>query len=180
MLIDDVDAGIGDFGGKTTYTVNRQNVSALLMNLADKPERLEGLVVARTPIIVTANNVNSLYEPLRRPGRMTSFYWAMSKEELGAVVVRLFAGIMTPNDCSRLGAQHQGETPAFFEQVRAEFVSMRLAGTASHADRAGFLRKLIIDPTRAGTTMRSMLEEQGKCTAEIFAIAKRIAKKSGG
>jgi hypothetical protein len=56
----------------TGYTVNTQLVSATLMNLADHPtdvqvrERWVASRLPRVPIIVTANDLSTLYAPLVR------------------------------------------------------------------------------------------------------------------
>ena len=179
LLIDDIDAGIGDFGSKTTYTVNRQNVSSILMNLADRPTLLDGEPVSRTPIIATANNLEALYEPLRRPGRMTKFFWSMSVDELRCVVGVLFHDILCADDCDRLTNENQSEPPAFFEQVRAEAISMVLAMTANPEDRARFLRNLIIDPERGRRSSSIYLQCQNQMPNLVFAIAEKMHSTKG-
>lgn len=180
VVIDDIDAGIGDFGGKTTYTVNRQNVSSLLMNLADRPNILDGQKVLRTPIIVTANNIESLYEPLRRPGRMTSYYWKMEKLEVRVVAERLFADGLSESDIDKLVSTYSDRPPAFFEQVRSEYTSARLAKTSDGEKRATFLRNMIIDPKFAETISATVAPKRDEATRnDIFSAASRIQLHKG-
>jgi hypothetical protein len=68
--------------GNTQMTVNNQIVSGTLMNLADNPTRVsigqkwrESDITNRVPIIITGNDLSTLYAPLIRDGRMEKFYW---------------------------------------------------------------------------------------------------------
>jgi hypothetical protein len=63
-------------------TVNTQMVMGTLMNLADNPTRVsigqdyrEADIVPRVPIILTGNDLSTLWAPLIRDGRMDKFYW---------------------------------------------------------------------------------------------------------
>ena len=145
------------------------------MNLADRPQILEGEVVARTPIVVTANNITSLYEPLRRPGRMTSFFWKMGREEILLVVDKLFRDVLAEDDIKRLASTYQEKAPAFFEQVWSEFLNLRLASTAPSLSRGTFLRKIIIDPSFSSASLSSVAPQKDKASRdEIFAVADRL------
>jgi hypothetical protein len=46
---------------------------------------VEGGAVARVPIVVTANDLSTVYAPLLRDGRMDKFYWEPTHEELTQV-----------------------------------------------------------------------------------------------
>ncbi|RDY01542.1 Ribulose bisphosphate carboxylase/oxygenase activase, chloroplastic [Mucuna pruriens] len=76
LMINDIDAGLGRFGN-TQMTVNNQIVVGTLMNLSDNPTRVsvgqdwrESDVTNRIPIIVTGNDLSTIYAPLIRDGRM--------------------------------------------------------------------------------------------------------------
>lgn len=63
-------------------TVNNQIVVGTLMNLSDNPTRVsigqdwrESDITNRVPIIVTGNDLSTIYAPLIRDGRMEKFYW---------------------------------------------------------------------------------------------------------
>lgn len=63
-------------------TVNNQIVVGTLMNLSDNPTRVsigqdwrESDITNRIPIIVTGNDLSTIYAPLIRDGRMDKFYW---------------------------------------------------------------------------------------------------------
>ena len=82
--------------------VNTQMVMGTLMNLCDHPNRVareedsnieeyrEDDVIRRVPIIVTGNDLSTLYAPLLRDGRMEKWYWSPTRSEIadmaGAVV----------------------------------------------------------------------------------------------
>jgi len=96
LVINDLDAGCGRFSD-TQVTVNNQMVLGTLMNLCDAPTRVsvgkdwrENDVIKRVPIIVTANDLSTLYAPLLRDGRMEKFYWKPKREDLLAMIHRIF------------------------------------------------------------------------------------------
>jgi SpoVK/Ycf46/Vps4 family AAA+-type ATPase len=90
LVINDIDTGLGNWGERVQYTVNRQTVFGELMHLVDYPRRVEGIETARIPIIVTGNNFASLYQPLVRAGRMSCFEWEPSVEESSKIVRQIF------------------------------------------------------------------------------------------
>jgi hypothetical protein len=88
LIINDLDAGCGRFRN-TQMTVNNQIVMGTLMNLADHPTRAsvgeswrEDKTLRRVPIIITGNDLSTLYAPLLRDGRMTKFLWQPEREDL--------------------------------------------------------------------------------------------------
>lgn len=90
LLINDIDTGVGDWGASVQYTVNRQNVFGALMSLTDDPWRLDGIDTVPVPIIVTGNDLSTLYGPLLRAGRMEIFEWSPTVAELTPSVWQLF------------------------------------------------------------------------------------------
>eukprot|EP00959_Pyramimonas_sp_CCMP1952_P090287 1889961-Pyramimonas_sp.AAC.1 len=46
--------------------------------------------IRRVPIIITANDLSTLYAPLLRDGRMEKFYWEPTREDLVTMVLRIF------------------------------------------------------------------------------------------
>ncbi|GAA0158700.1 hypothetical protein LIER_15654 [Lithospermum erythrorhizon] len=96
LMINDIDAGLGRFGN-TQMTVNNQIVAGTLMNLADNPTRVsigqdwrENDVTNRIPIIVTGNDLSTIYAPLIREGRMEKFYWSPTREDIVNIVARMY------------------------------------------------------------------------------------------
>lgn len=78
LLINDLDAGIGHFDN-TQITVNNQMVVGSLMSICDSPKRVTMYNVEwnefekelpRIPIIVTGNDLSTVFAPLLRDGRM--------------------------------------------------------------------------------------------------------------
>ena len=94
LLIDDADTALGNWGEMTQYTVNTQIIIGELMQIAsDIRER-------KVPIIITGNDFSKIYYPLRRSGRMTSFYWNPSNEERIDSVKMIFFWL-TLEDCDK-------------------------------------------------------------------------------
>ncbi|XP_072981837.1 ribulose bisphosphate carboxylase/oxygenase activase 1, chloroplastic-like isoform X1 [Typha latifolia] len=97
LMINDIDAGLGRFGN-TQMTVNTQIVVGTLMNLSDNPTRVSigqkwraSDVTHRVPIIVTGNDLSTIYAPLIRDGRMEKFYWQPDREDIVNIVHRMYA-----------------------------------------------------------------------------------------
>ncbi|KAK7262027.1 hypothetical protein RIF29_28355 [Crotalaria pallida] len=96
LMINDIDAGLGRFGN-TQVTVNNQIVVGTLMNLSDNPTRVsvgqdwrESDITHRVPIIVTGNDLSTIYAPLIRDGRMDKFYWQPNYEDILNIVHRMY------------------------------------------------------------------------------------------
>jgi ribulose bisphosphate carboxylase small subunit len=96
LMINDIDAGAGRVDQYTQYTVNTQLVYGTLMNIADDPTNVqlpgsyESEPIQRIPIIVTGNDLSTLYAPLVRDGRMDKFYWEPSREDRIGIVAGIF------------------------------------------------------------------------------------------
>jgi ribulose bisphosphate carboxylase small subunit len=103
LMINDIDAGAGRFDAMTQYTVNTQLVNNTLMNIADNPTnvQLPGSYdeneIRRVPIILTGNDLSTLYAPLIRDGRMEKFYWEPDRDDRIGIV----SGIFEPDGLSR-------------------------------------------------------------------------------
>jgi ATPase family associated with various cellular activities (AAA) len=96
LIINDLDAGCGRFK-HTQVTVNNQVVMGTLMNLSDHPERAsvgeswrEDLTLRRVPIIITGNDLSTLYAPLLRDGRMAKFLWEPTREDIVGMLGALY------------------------------------------------------------------------------------------
>jgi ribulose bisphosphate carboxylase small subunit len=96
LMINDIDAGAGRVDQYTQYTVNTQLVYGTLMNIADDPTNVqlpgsyESEPIQRIPIVVTGNDLSTLYAPLVRDGRMDKFYWEPSRADRIGIVAGIF------------------------------------------------------------------------------------------
>lgn len=90
VLFNDIDTGIGNWGEKVQYTINRQTVLGEIMHIVDYPTLVEGRKTNRIPIIMTGNDFTKLYSPLVRAGRMHSFEWKPLFEEKILMVKYIF------------------------------------------------------------------------------------------
>lgn len=103
VVINDIDAGAGRFDRGTQYTVNTQLVNATLMNIADNPTNVQlpgsydSTPLPRIPIILTGNDLSTLYAPLVRDGRMDKFYWVPTREDK----IEIVNGVFAPDNISR-------------------------------------------------------------------------------
>jgi len=100
LMINDLDAGVGHFDN-TQHTVNNQMVTGTLMNICDSPNKVaapnfessewrEGDRIRRVPIIVTGNDLSTVFAPLLRDGRMEKFYWQPSLEDLTHILSQMY------------------------------------------------------------------------------------------
>jgi SpoVK/Ycf46/Vps4 family AAA+-type ATPase len=126
LVINDIDAGAGRFDRGTQYTVNTQLVNATLMNIADNPTNVQlpgsydSTPLPRIPIILTGNDLSTLYAPLVRDGRMDKFYWVPTREDK----IEIVSGIFAPDDLSRrdlivLVDRYPDQAIDFFAAIRA-------------------------------------------------------------
>ena len=103
LVINDIDAGAGRFDQGTQYTVNTQLVNATLMNIADNPTNVQlpgsydSTPLPRIPIILTGNDLSTLYAPLVRDGRMEKFYWVPTRDDKIGIV----SGVFAPDNISQ-------------------------------------------------------------------------------
>jgi hypothetical protein len=144
LFIEDIDAGIGDFGRDVTYTVNRQNVSATLMNLCDHPTILDGESVVRCPIVVTANRLDTLYGPLIRHQRMEKFYWEASLSEKTEIVTTVFSGILDQDDVQILLERFPNENISFFSHVQSRYSAAGLIEITCRQPRQTLFREISV------------------------------------
>ncbi|EEH56113.1 uncharacterized protein MICPUCDRAFT_18274 [Micromonas pusilla CCMP1545] len=133
LVINDLDAGAGTYRA-TQKTVNMQMVMGTLMNLCDHPtsvsvgaeEWREDRELRRVPIIITGNDLSTLYAPLLRDGRMDKFMWAPSIDERAAAVHAVMADAgVTARDALELvrAFSNQARSPLdFFGALHARTV----------------------------------------------------------
>ncbi|TVU16424.1 hypothetical protein EJB05_39986 [Eragrostis curvula] len=126
LMINDLDAGVGRFGN-TQMTVNNQIVSGTLMNLADNPNRVsigqkwrESDITHRVPIIITGNDLSTLYAPLIRDGRMEKFYWQPDREDIINIVHGMYArDNMSIEDVSKIVDTFPNQALDFYGALRS-------------------------------------------------------------
>lgn len=128
LLINDVDAGLGNWGDNVQTTINTQVVISELMHITDYPTIVDNKNTLRIPIIMTGNDFTKLYEPLIRAGRMVSFEWIPTLEEKIRVVTRIFPELSEKESACLVNELHQlatnngssqGLNIAFFSYLRS-------------------------------------------------------------
>lgn len=127
IMINDLDAGAGRFDQGTQYTVNTQLVNATLMNIADNPTNVQlpgsydATPIHRVPIIVTGNDLSTLYAPLIRDGRMEKFYWEPDREDKIGIVNGIFSQDgLSPQEIEQLVDNFINQSIDFFGALRSK------------------------------------------------------------
>ncbi|MBE9157223.1 ribulose 1,5-bisphosphate carboxylase, partial [Nodosilinea sp. LEGE 06152] len=128
-----VGAGAGRFDALTQYTVNTQLVNNTLMNIADNPTnvQLPGSYdeneIQRVPIILTGNDLSTLYAPLIRDGRMEKFYWEPDRSDRIGIVGGIFEpDRLSQSDIDTLVDTFPTQAIDFFGAVRAQIYNEQI------------------------------------------------------
>ena len=126
IMINDLDAGAGRFDEGTQYTVNTQLVNATLMNIADNPTNVQlpgsydETPLHRVPIIVTGNDLSTLYAPLIRDGRMEKFYWEPDRNDKVGIVAGIYSDDGLPSrEIEQLVDTFPNQAIDFFSALRS-------------------------------------------------------------
>jgi len=126
LVINDLDAGVGRFR-ETQNTVNSQMVVGTLMNICDNPKQIsvgqrwrKNDVINRVPIIITANDLNTIYAPLLRDGRMEKFKWEPSRKDIFEMVYTMFReDVVTPEEVQTVIDTFPNQGLDFFGALKA-------------------------------------------------------------
>ncbi|TVQ06541.1 MAG: AAA family ATPase, partial [Leptolyngbya sp. DLM2.Bin27] len=133
LMINDIDAGAGRFDALTQYTVNTQLVNNTLMNIADNPTNVQlpgsydDTAIQRVPIILTGNDLSTLYAPLIRDGRMDKFYWQPDRSDRIGIVGGIFEPDgLSSQDVAMLVDTFPTQAIDFFGAVRAQIYNEQI------------------------------------------------------
>jgi ribulose bisphosphate carboxylase small subunit len=133
LMINDIDAGAGRFDALTQYTVNTQLVNNTLMNIADNPTNVQlpgsydETEIQQVPIILTGNDLSTLYAPLIRDGRMEKFFWEPDRDDRIGIVGGIFAPDgLSPQDVTMLVDTFPYQAIDFFGAVRAQIYNEQI------------------------------------------------------
>lgn len=133
LMINDIDAGAGRFDATTQYTVNTQLVNNTLMNIADNPTNVQlpgsydDQPIQRVPIILTGNDLSTLYAPLIRDGRMEKFYWEPDRDDRIGIVKGIFEpDRLNPQDIVVLVDTFPRQAIDFFGALRAQIYNEQI------------------------------------------------------
>lgn len=141
LLIDDIDAGFGNWGDLCQYTVNTQIVIATLMHIADNPTIINNKEVRRVPVIMTGNDFTKIYEPLSRPGRMRAFNWEPTVEEKVDILKPVFPS-MSKNEIESLVKYFENEPISFFTDLKSCLIREKIWDIYNSSDKSFVLNKL--------------------------------------
>jgi AAA+ superfamily predicted ATPase len=175
IVIDDFDTTVGEWENNTG-TVNHQQVIAQIMHLADSPTLLERHgTTKRVPVFITGNDFSKLYPPLRRPGRMLSFFWSPSNDELEAIASRILDFLPT-EVTQQLVSQYSKAPISFFTEIR---VRLLRESCFQLVNRIGSnMKDVVLDPSRfKGYTLASF-DPGSVDSSKVFNIAQQIIEVS--
>jgi len=141
MLIDDIDAGFGNWGDLCQYTVNTQIVIATLMHIADNPTSIDNKAVKRVPVIMTGNDFTKIYKPLSRPGRMNPFYWEPTFEEKLDILTPVFS-LLSESDIKTLVKYFTDEPISFFTTLKSYVIQEKIWQYYNEYDKVSILSEL--------------------------------------
>jgi hypothetical protein len=167
VVLDDLDAALGRWDDATTYTVNNQLICAELMHLADSPTLVDNRTVRRVPVILTCNNLNRLYAPLRRPGRMQVHPWRLTPGERVEVVQGIFHGF-DPNAVIELLVACPRCPVAFFADLRRRAEEDGVRAAVQGFDPAEAVRRAVKGQLPPSPRLPVTL-------AQLLALARRLA-----
>lgn len=183
LVFDDIDAGIGNFGNNTQYTVNTQNVSGELMAIADKPRNVAGQSTNRIPIFMTCNDSSKLYEPLRRTGRLTQFVWVPTIQEKIAMVLQLFSSL-DEQKASELVKSIEKEYLQLYCQQKEDNVSCVPVSFYSHllaelndAIHLSNIKSLGLRRAISVKHLNALFTESHECS-QVLSLAKKLLKEN--
>lgn len=147
VVINDIDTGVGNWGDKVQYTVNRQTVFGELMHLVDYPTVVATATTRRVPVIITGNDFTKLYEPLVRAGRMSSLKWAPTTDEKISIVCRILSEL-TPAQCTTLvteleASSHDSLPVAFYSHLRSVLLDDWLWNEVEHIDLGNAVKQVL-------------------------------------
>lgn len=167
LVIDDIDTTVGEWE-MNTGTVNHQQVLAELMHLADKPVDQARGFPRRVPVFVTGNNLARLYPPLRRHGRMNTFNWQPTPNEIYTVAQGIFARMADDRAVAAFVGQFSDEPLSFLALVRQEILNDEAATAVSQVDNdmRSFLRHGYARPIN-GTARRLSADD-------LLSVAHRV------
>jgi len=184
LLIHDLDAGCGRFHDTQT-TVNNQHVMGSLMNLCDDPhysslgeEWREGQPkLRRVPIIVTANDLSTLYAPLLRDGRMTKYHWNPTRDDLTPVVARLFADDGLGLDGARaLLERFPGQPLDFFGALRARAFDQEILAWTLAQGGPSRVGRVLLNRQR-GAPLTLQLDQVDTSLEALIRVGEDLAKE---
>lgn len=171
IVIDDFDTTVGEWE-YNTGTVNHQQVIAQIMHLADSPEQLEKIgTVRRVPIFLTGNDFSKLYPPLRRPGRMLSFFWSPDSSEMEAIVSTIL-DFLPPEPLKSLVAKYQMAPISFFAEIRVRLLRDACSRVMERWDSN--MRSVIKEPERYRMYTLASFDPESIDPAKVFRVAEEI------
>ena len=143
ILIDDIDAGLGNWGALYQYTVNTQIIIATLMHIADNPTIIDNKDVKRVPVIMTGNDFTKIYSPLSRPGRMRAFNWEPTFEEKLDILKPIFCSL-SESDIKTLIKSFKEEPISFFTDLKSYAIQEKIWQFYNEYDKKDILNQLAL------------------------------------
>lgn len=155
LVINDLDAGLGDWGELVQSTENRQLVFGELMHICDEASRPKTGGNYVPCIFITANDLKKLYAPLLRPGRIRTFFWDSSPEDVAQILQRRLRSISVKR-LEQIARDHEDKSVAFFVDAAQRAEDQALLGIMANDD----YRSVIKHARIYGIDTQSSITEQ--------------------
>jgi len=94
----------------TSTTINTDLLTGYMMNIADQNDSI--------PVILTANELSSVYQPLLRFGRADIFEWKFEQNEKLSVVNKILSDIAQQKAIINFYSKYKSEPVSFFQQLK--------------------------------------------------------------
>lgn len=170
IVIDDFDTTVGEWE-HNTGTVNHQQVIAQIMHLADSPTQLERIgTIRRVPLFLTGNDFSKLYSPLKRPGRMLSFYWSPNPVESEEIATRIL-DFLPPSILRKLIAAHPKAPISFFTEIRIRLLRDACSQLVKQQNR---MKPVVENPERFKKYILASFDPVSIEPSRVFTIAQQI------
>lgn len=173
LVLDDVDALLGNWGPLVQTTVNRQLVIQELLKFADDPERVvngSDDTNVRVPIFMTVNDGTKLYAPLLRSGRAQLFHWELSDSERARTLRHMFPNF-SEDTARRLAEDHRNLVIADFAAILTTAFRRQIG---IKLDKSGYA-STFLDLTEGGLSAVPLLTEEEFVNYADEVVAERSA-----
>ena len=169
IVIDDFHQGIINNDDNIKKTINTNILTGFMMNIAEQNGEYQ------IPIILTANSLSNIYEPLLRIGRADIFYWEPNIEEKREIVKSILGKYVKTsrmNDFEHFYYKYRHNNIAFFSQIENQY-------------RKNIIKKMVkecsyFNSDKLNSISQKVCQYKGKITySEIDKIASDILKDRG-
>jgi len=120
IIIDDFQKSVVNTNEKIEKTINTELLTGYLMNLTERKGE------EKIPIILTANDLTDIYQPLLRFGRTDVFMWEPTQQEKLEIVTQILSIVAGQKVIAAFFKEYSQEPISFFAQLLNRWRIMKL------------------------------------------------------